>query len=610
LPKNINKLLIATIDLETIELNNNQIPISISFSYYLNDQLITIFELINYNLLLENPDQAVKLLWLNFMNRINDLNLHKCIIFSHNLGSFDGYFIFKGLLELPGVNIDKVNSIIDDLHRFISIDLVWKDTKFIFKDSLRIFPISLRELCTIFEVEGKLFPYKSDFNKITIFENIELLNQFIDYSKQDSICLLKALIKAQDIYIEEHQVDIATIWSTSTLSFKIFRQKFLEMNIPTLSKTLDSLIRLAYIGGSSDYYLKYGENLKHYDVNSLYPKAMCNPMPIEFLGETDWSTANLENIFGFAEAKITTPENMEIPLLPFKLFNETLHPLGSWIGIYFSEELKAITKYGYKVELIKVYNFSKATIFDKYIEYFYNIKKFASGALRDISKMHLNTLYGYFGRSKTLIETKNVYTKDLNKYYGSYAIFSEIKINSDISTILMSSNLNYELINEIKEETTLDLITSFRNVKSHVGIAAAVTSYARIEMMELKMLLVKLGIKLYYTDTDSFFVDKELPAYLIGKDLGQLKDELKGGWISKGYFLGVKKYGYLDDNNKTHSIFSGVARNSLNWNEIEQIENGITIVKPSPARFFKNISKQNKTKQNKTKQNKTIYKLL
>jgi len=58
------------------------------------------------------------------MNRLNDLNLHKCVIFSHNLGSFDGYFLFKGLLELPGVNITKVNSIIDDLHRFIGIDLV------------------------------------------------------------------------------------------------------------------------------------------------------------------------------------------------------------------------------------------------------------------------------------------------------------------------------------------------------------------------------------------------------------------------------------------------------------------------------------------------------
>jgi len=57
------------------------------------------------------------------MNRLNDLNLHKCVIFSLNLGSFDGYFIFKGLLELPEVNIDKINSIIDDLHRFISIDI-------------------------------------------------------------------------------------------------------------------------------------------------------------------------------------------------------------------------------------------------------------------------------------------------------------------------------------------------------------------------------------------------------------------------------------------------------------------------------------------------------
>jgi hypothetical protein len=57
------------------------------------------------------------------MEKLNGLNLHKIVIFSHNLGSFDGYFLFKGLLELPGVNIDKVNSIIDDLHRFINIDI-------------------------------------------------------------------------------------------------------------------------------------------------------------------------------------------------------------------------------------------------------------------------------------------------------------------------------------------------------------------------------------------------------------------------------------------------------------------------------------------------------
>lgn len=196
----------------------------------------------------------------------------------------------------------------------------------------------------------------------------------------------------------------------------------------------------------------------------------------------------------------------------------------------------------------------------------------------------------YSEKKKTLIETRNVYKKDLIKYYGTFTIFSEISINENISTILMSSNLDYDLINEIKNDTDLDLITNFRNVKSNVAIAAAVTSYARIEMIELKLLLIKLGIKLYYTDTDSCFVDKEFPQYLIGNGLGQLKDELKGGWIKKAYFLGAKKYGYIDNNDQTHSIFAGVERNSLTWNEIEQISKGVVVIKPSPARFFKNIT--------------------
>ena len=156
---------------------------------------------------------------------------------------------------------------------------------------------------------------------------------------------------------------------------KILRQKFLNINISTLTNKLDKILRLGYLGGSTDYFLKYGEKLKHYDVNSLYLKAMCNNMPIEFIEELDGSKVKLDNVFGFVEARIITLDNIEIPLLPFKIFNETIHPLGSWIGIYLTEELKIISKYGYKVDLIKVYKFSKGDIFTKYIEYFYNIKK-------------------------------------------------------------------------------------------------------------------------------------------------------------------------------------------------------------------------------------------
>ena len=94
-------------------------------------------------------------------------------------------------------------------------------------------------------------------------------------------------------------------------------------------------------------------------------------MPIEFLGESEGTNVKLKDIFGFAEVEITVPDNINIPLCPFKDDNETIHPVGSWIDIYFTEELKAVENSGYKVELIKVYNFSKADIFTKYIEYFY-----------------------------------------------------------------------------------------------------------------------------------------------------------------------------------------------------------------------------------------------
>jgi hypothetical protein len=46
---------------------------------------------------------------------------------------------------------------------------------------------------------------------MSLFENKTLLNNFIEYSKQDSISLLNALMKAQDIYVIEYNVDICSI---------------------------------------------------------------------------------------------------------------------------------------------------------------------------------------------------------------------------------------------------------------------------------------------------------------------------------------------------------------------------------------------------------------
>jgi hypothetical protein len=208
-----------------------------------------------------------------------------------------------------------------------------------------------------------------------LFNKPDLLDKFKEYSIQDSVCLYKALEYAQQIYILDHGVDITTIYSTSTLSLKIFRTNFLEVNIPTIKGNVDNFIRKGYFGGGTDYYKAHEFNLHYYDVNSLYPYAMSNPMPFEIVKfYHNMRFIKLENFFGFCLAQIYCPKNIR-PVLPYRYEGKTIHPTGSWIGVYFSEELKAVQKLGYEITLIKGYEFTKLDLFSNYIKHFYSIKK-------------------------------------------------------------------------------------------------------------------------------------------------------------------------------------------------------------------------------------------
>jgi hypothetical protein len=70
----------------------------------------------------------------------------------------------------------------------------------------------------------------------------QLLRYEAEYSIQDSICLYKALLEAQQLYYINYNVDIVknNILSSSTLSLQIFRKKFLNKNIviPIIAKQL------------------------------------------------------------------------------------------------------------------------------------------------------------------------------------------------------------------------------------------------------------------------------------------------------------------------------------------------------------------------------------
>jgi hypothetical protein len=102
---------------------------------------------------------------------------------------------------------------------------------------------------------------------------------------------------------------------------------------------------------------------------------MLNDMPHDLINPKLLNLINrsLDSFFGFAYAHIDCPLNMKRPVLPFHKDGKTIYPVGNWEGVYFSEELKAVVKLGYKVRLIKGYEFTKVDLFTNYVKTFFEI---------------------------------------------------------------------------------------------------------------------------------------------------------------------------------------------------------------------------------------------
>ena len=158
--------------------DGNQHPVFISFSssnrteFFLIDRKLELLDGIND-------------LWFRFFDFLTSTHKNKInTIFIHNLGGFDGIFLYKYLCN--NYSNDQLKAIIDDANRFICVSLKIEDCEYIFKDSFRIFPCSLDELCNIFSVKGKIGSYRSEFNAFELFSDKGLLKEFIEYGKQDT----------------------------------------------------------------------------------------------------------------------------------------------------------------------------------------------------------------------------------------------------------------------------------------------------------------------------------------------------------------------------------------------------------------------------------------
>ena len=544
---------IITLDIETFIKNGIHIPYVIS---WFDGEKSNSYYLVDFNSSDSLLTQAIK----DLMAKKHD----NYKVYIHNMAGFDAIFLLKILTELGDIK--------PIIHhgQLISINFKFNNYIVVFRDTLKILLASLRNLAKVFGVETQksIFPYSfvnennldyvgpvpdfKYFDNITIKEyneyclifnnNWNLREEAIKYCEIDCISLYQVILKFSNMIFDLFKINIHNYSTLSSIAFAIFRTHFLEKGeIPQIYGQISKDIRQGYTGGAVDMYIPRppkGTKIFCYDVNSLYPFVMDQfDMPVgkptQFYGDIRKIDPNA---FGFFYCKIITPDNLKHPIIQTHIKTKsgirTIAPLGTWEDMIFSAEMDNAIKYGYKFEILWGYKFKPKNIFKGYVGQLYSLRlKYPkTNPLNMIAKILLNSLYGRFGMNDTF---PNI---------TIFETFKEFKIwfKDHSEDVIDFIELGDKVLVQHRSENQDNYTDTWGDMETHnvsVGIAAAITAYARIHMSQFKN---NPNFNLYYSDTDSIYIDKALPDEFISSTiLGKMKLEYV---LTDAIFLAPKVY--------------------------------------------------------------------
>nr|YP_009517257.1 DNA polymerase [Tephrocybe rancida]YP_009517278.1 DNA polymerase [Tephrocybe rancida]AYE93167.1 DNA polymerase [Tephrocybe rancida]AYE93168.1 DNA polymerase [Tephrocybe rancida] len=498
-------------------------------------------------------------------------------IYFHNFANFDSTFIINILSNLGHLKPTIHNN------NLISLSFNYRSYHLTFKDSYLLLPSSLAKLSKSFnildikgtfpvllndiEYSGSVPSFKY-FAGITMeeYKNYDSLfnlsfgnlgeggirskswdfkSEAIKYCFNDCISLYQILDKFSKLINDQFGLNIHKYPTLPSLSFAIWRKNYLkDWKIPTLTGKIYSDIKESYTGGAVDMYIPSAEAkelIYCYDVNSLYPSVMKDsPVPI---GQTTYFEGNIRKFkpdaFGFFYCEVETPD-LKHPIIQIHDKNKsggisTLAPLGKFNFMLFSEEMDNARRLGYKFNIKWGYYFDKGLVFKDIINDLYNIRISypKSDPMNYIAKILMNSLYGRFGMTDNFGDIKII----KKKYYDKFE-------DKNIDNILDIRDLGNNYLIDLKKDrlnTILDNGSESHSI--NIAIASSITAYARIHMSKFKN---SPDYKLFYTDTDSIYINKPLPDYLVSssakQELGKMKLEMIG---EKAVFLAPKVYALL-----------------------------------------------------------------
>ena len=539
---------------------------------------------------------------------------NKVIIYSHNGSKFDHIIFHSYLCSIYNKQKSKKISFCNHLFFFKDNSIYrfgikvkcnisqrkHKSIVFEFRDFAKLCPMKLIDVCKSLDIGEKYYKdenynieeFREKFNNKSLLDvDIQKLERYLI---NDVICLsisVNYFLKMLD-KININNIQCSTI---GMVSMRYMYKYIIKYNILVNTNIFYNLfVRQSYYGGRT-YCLKpsfninkiqssYKEgNMYAYDVNSLYPYCMMvNKYPVGksiFIKEMSISKFKslINNHLAIAHVKLIRNKEIEFSVIPtfdsadliskFRKIILTNSPFfraatsycprnvreGNLTSIDIIEALK----HGYKISKVKnIFYWEKsdfifkdfvADIYDKRLNY-----KLLNNSLQSIYKLIMNSSYGKFAQ-----KTINFSLKILEQ-------FSNIRNAKKISNKANKCSVYMKYFNT-------KFCIDYKNASPSypIEIASFITAYTRQYMNKIFSILKvfdKGGNKhLYYSDTDSFFVD-EIGKELLKKnnmldnyEIGKLKLE---NIIKKALFISPKMYYTESIHNKSQFKAKGIKNTS------------------------------------------------
>lgn len=242
--------------------------------------------------------------------------------------------------------------------------------------------------------------------------------------------------------------------------------------------------------------MKRHEDIRGYDVNSMYPFCMMGDFPVMW-GEDP----TMKKVKGMAEITVKVPTDQYVGPLVYRDEHQRLvYPVGIFRGIWTYDEIRYAESLGATV--MQVHKGVGGNVMDKPFRHYVNTiykkrKESTNQAEREALKVILNSLYGK-------LAARNVVTRVVSKY-----------------NLLKSGSKRINDVQWINGHR--GLLDFFTPQPKYVNVlwGAMITANARVLLT--KYLRMVDPEKLVYCDTDSIYVhDTELP---LSTELGGLKLE-------------------------------------------------------------------------------------